>query len=238
MHLSDEFLPGKTPSTGRVALVTGGAVGIGAAVVRGLAGRGFAVAIHCHASLREARDLAASLVAAGLPSLALTADLRDEGATRTMVHRVTDHFGRIDALVTCAGIDRPAPLEETTADDLQNHFLVSCMGAFVTAQEAGATMVRQESGGGIVMLAASTAGPPRPGHVGAITAAAALPGLVGALAAEFAARNPRVRVNGLLTSAAHPGDAIVAADIAEAVAFLIGNGSVNAVCLPVGVAVG
>ena len=63
------FVPGAVASTGRVALVTGGARRIGAAVVRALAARGYSVAIHCHASLAEARTLAAELEAAGLPSL-------------------------------------------------------------------------------------------------------------------------------------------------------------------------
>jgi NAD(P)-dependent dehydrogenase (short-subunit alcohol dehydrogenase family) len=108
------------------------------------------VAIHCHGSLVEARALAAELTAAGVPSLAVTANMRDEGTVRAMVHRVADHFGRIDAVVTCAGIWNRAPLEDVTADDLRAHFDINCVGTFVTAQEAGAVMVRQESGGAIV----------------------------------------------------------------------------------------
>ena len=67
-----EFAAGDAAATGRVALVTGGAKRIGAAVVRALAARGYSVAIHCHASLAAARALAGEIEAAGLPSLAVT----------------------------------------------------------------------------------------------------------------------------------------------------------------------
>ena len=58
MHEPLAFVPGTAAQTGRVALVTGGERGVGAAVVRALASRGYAVAIHAHGSLQEARDLA------------------------------------------------------------------------------------------------------------------------------------------------------------------------------------
>ena len=89
--------------TGRVALVTGGARRIGASVVRALADRGYSVAIHANRALSEAREMARLLELEGVPSLAVTANMREEGPVRAMVHRVADHFGRIDALVTCSG---------------------------------------------------------------------------------------------------------------------------------------
>lgn len=245
------FVPGAVASTGRVALVTGGAKRIGAAVVRALASRGYSVAIHCHASLAEARALAAELEAAGLPSLAVTANLRDEGPVRAMVHRVADHFGRIDAVVTCAAIWMPGPLEEVTANDLRAHFDVNCVGTFIVAQEAGAVMVGQETGGAIVTLGDQAIARPAPDYAAYFPSKGAIPTLTRSLAVEFARRNPRIRVNCVL-----PGPVTLPADmdpaaraaaiagtlagregtpehVADAVLFLIENDFVTGVCLPV-----
>ncbi|MFM7293145.1 MAG: SDR family NAD(P)-dependent oxidoreductase [Planctomycetia bacterium] len=230
MHEPPAFIPGTMAQTGRVALVTGGTGRVGAAVVRALAARGHAVAIHAHGSLPEARALAAGLEAAGVPSLAVTANLRDEGPVRAMVHRVADHFGRIDALVTCAAIRHAGPLEEVTADDLRAHFDINCVGTFVAAQEAGAVMVRQPEGGGIVTIGAGEADRPSAGHAAFLPSKGAIPALTRSLAVEFAARNPRVRVNCVLPGPVHregPPE-----HVAHAVLFLLENDSVTGVCLP------
>ncbi|MGI9177075.1 MAG: SDR family NAD(P)-dependent oxidoreductase [Pirellulales bacterium] len=215
---------------GRVVLVTGGATGIGAAVVRAVVSRGHAVAIHCHSSLREARELAEAAAATGVPALAVTADLREEAAVRALVHRVAEHFGRIDALVTCAAIDRPTPLEELSPADLSSHFDITCVGALLMAQEVVAVMARQETGGVIVMPMASTAKPPAPGHVPAFTAAAAIPGLVRSLAVECAARHPRLRVYGLVM--ALPPSSMPLEGVADAVVRLLEGVAPNGSCLP------
>lgn len=245
------FVPGATAQTGRVALVTGGTGLLGAAVVRGLAARGYAVAIHAHGALHEARELAATLEAAGVPSLAVTAHLRDEGPVRAMVHRVADHFGRIDVVVACAAIRLPGPLEEVTADDLRVHFDVNCVGTFIVAQEAGAVMVGQETGGAIVTLGDQSIARPAPDDAAYCPSKGAIPTLTRSLAVEFARRNPRVRVNCVL-----PGPVTLPADmdpaaraaaiagtlvgregtpehVAHAVLFLVENDFMTGVCLPV-----
>jgi pteridine reductase len=245
------FIPGAEAQTGRVALVTGGARRIGAAVVRALASRGYAVGIHAHGSLREARDLADQMSAVGVPSLAVTANLRDEGPVRAMVQRVADHFGRIDALVTCAAVWNAGQLEEVTADDLRTHFDINCVGTFVAAQEAGAFMVRQPEGGGIVTLGDWAVARPYSDYSAYFPSKGAIPALTRSLAVEFAARNPRVRVNCVL-----PGPVTLPPDmdpesrtavlagtlvnregtpehVAHAVLFLLENDFVTGVCLPV-----
>jgi NAD(P)-dependent dehydrogenase (short-subunit alcohol dehydrogenase family) len=174
-----------------VALVTGGGRGVGAEVVRALAARGHAVAIHCHASLREARALAEELAAAGTPALAVTANLREEGAVRALVHRVADHFGRIDVVAACARVRQPGRFEELTAADLAGHYEVNVIGTFVVAQEAAAVMLRQEAGGVIVAL--GDGGEPRPDELASATSQAAIPALMRSLDAECRPRHPRVR---------------------------------------------
>jgi pteridine reductase len=232
MHEPLAFVPGVLAQTGRVALVTGGERGVGAAVVRALASRGYAVAIHAHGSLQEARVLADQLAAAGVPSLAVTANLRDDGPVRAMVQRVADHFGRIDAVVTCAAIRHAGPLEEVTADDLRTHFDINCVGAFVAAQEAGAFMVRQPEGGSIVTLADSAVDRPSTGFAAFVPSQGAIPAMTRSLAVEFAARNPRVRANCVLANAAGHREG-TPEHVAHAVLFLLENQFVNGICLPV-----
>jgi len=246
-----QFVPGMTAPTGRVALVTGGGRRVGAVVVRALAARGWSVAIHANRSLAEARQAVEQLEAAGVAGLAVTANMRDEGTVRAMVHRVTDHFGRIDALVTCASIWNPGPLEDVTADDLRSHFDVNCIGTFVTAQEAGAVMVRQDTGGAIVTLGDWAVARPYRDYAAYFPSKGAIPALTRSLAVEFAARNPRVRVNCIL-----PGPVMLPPDlapeeraasiagtlvkregtpehVAHAVLFLLDNDFITGVCLPV-----
>jgi NAD(P)-dependent dehydrogenase (short-subunit alcohol dehydrogenase family) len=222
---------GGSSTEGRVALVTGGATGRGAAVVRALVARGYAVAIHCHSSLAAARSLADAVAATGGAALAVTADLREEPAVRALVHRVADTFGRIDALVTCAGIDRPTSFEDLSPADLRGHFDISCIGGLLLAQEVAAVMARQETGGAIVMTMASTAVPPAPGHVPAFTATAAIAGLVRSLAVEFAAECPGVRINGLVI--AGPPAVDPPEGVAEAAVRLIEGPAAQGDCLTV-----
>jgi pteridine reductase len=246
-----DFVPGTVAPTGRVALVTGGARRVGAVVARALAARGYAVAIHCHGSLAEGRRLAEEFTAAGVPSLAVTANLRDEGPVRAMVHRVADHFGRIDAVVTCAAIWVPGRLEEVTADDLRVHFDVNCVGTFLVAQEAGSVMVEQPEGGGIVTVGDWAVARPYPDYAAYFPSKGAIPAVTRSLAVELARRNPRVRVNCVL-----PGPVLLPPDldpaerdaaiagtlvkregtpehVAHAVLFLLENDFVTGVCLPV-----
>ena len=203
---------GPAAAAGRSALVIGGTGRIGRAVVAALATRGYEVAVHCHAALAAARELAAAIAGR---SLAVTADLREENAVRALVHRVVDHFGRLDAVVVCARRRVQSPLDDVTVVDLRTHFDVNVAGGFVVAQEAGACMVAQGTGGAIVFVGGADVEPARPGDVAYRASDAAIPGLARGLRVEFAARDPRVRV-----SCVPPGDADPAT-IAAAVAASI-----------------
>lgn len=178
-----------------VALVVGGGSGLGAAVVQACADRGWAVAIHAHASFAVARATAEALVARGVPALAVTADLRDEGPVRVVVRRVADHFGRLDAVVHCAAVRGEVPLADLVADDLRAALDVGVVGAVVLVQEAGAVMARQATGGTIVLV--TEGGPPlaRPGHLAAALVAGAVPAAARALAAELEGSGVRVEAH-------------------------------------------
>src|SRR6188472_1614622 len=95
-----------------VALITGGAIRVGAAIVRELAARGYRVAIHANTSLDHAQALATELKDAGHDAVAFGADLRSEDATRAMIDRARRHFGQLDALVNSAAMWSPTPLAD------------------------------------------------------------------------------------------------------------------------------
>src|SRR5947207_796997 len=135
-----------------VALVTGGAVRVGAAIVRELAARGYRVAVHANTSLDRAQALVSGLAEAGHSATAFGADLRDEDATRAMIDRVRRHFGRLDALVNSAATWSPTPLAHVMADDVRRFFEVNTLSTFICCQHAGLIMMEQAAGGAIVNI--------------------------------------------------------------------------------------
>lgn len=208
----------------RVVLVAGGGRGVGAAAVRALAARGDAVAIHCHASLAEARGLADAITAAGGAALAVTANLREEGAVRALVHRVADHFGRIDGLLMCARIRRSRPFEEVTTADLAAHLEVAVGGPLVMAQEVGAVMAAQASGGAMVFRVEPAI---VAGDLAFTVGQAAVSGLARAIGAELRGRQPPIRV-GCLAAAAPPA---TPDDVARGMLALLDREAHDGICV-------
>jgi 3-oxoacyl-[acyl-carrier protein] reductase len=101
---------------GRVALITGGARGIGRAIGLDLARAGWAVAFCYRTSEAAAADTRAAVEAAGVRALAVRADVSDPRAAEALVRRVEDAWGRIDALVHCAGPYHRVELLQETPD--------------------------------------------------------------------------------------------------------------------------
>lgn len=134
--------------TGRTALVTGGARGIGAAISRTLASAGAQVAINFRAGQREADALAAELGAAfeGQPAFSVEADIADEAAVLLMFQTVRERMGRLDILVNNAGTESIMPATELTTTDWDRIMDVNLRGAFLCSREAARMMRRQGRG--------------------------------------------------------------------------------------------
>jgi 3-oxoacyl-[acyl-carrier protein] reductase len=181
---------------GRVALVTGGAGGIGGAVVRSLAKAEIgAVALNYRKSSEAARDLAAELERGGVQALAVQADVQSDAQVRAMIDQIRGKFGRLDILVNNAGVThwvKLADLEGVT-DQIWDEILdVNVKGAFRCARAAAALLAEQQ---GMVVNVSSISGvlaPPTLSSLPYGTAKAALIYLTKGLAAALA---PRVRVN-------------------------------------------
>ena len=128
---------------GRVALVTGGSRGIGAAIVRRLAEAGVAVAVNYRERADEAKALVKSIVGTGGKAVAIAADVSHTDAVAQMVQRVNSELGLIDILINNAGIAitrggddlLEADFDRTIAVNLKSVFL--CMQAVLPAMRSG-----------------------------------------------------------------------------------------------------
>lgn len=197
-----------SPNDQPAALVTGGAVRVGAAIVRELAEQGYRVAVHANTSLDRAQQLATELNAAGREAIAFAADLRDEDATRAMIDRVYRRFGRLDALVNSAAIWSPTPLATAMADDVRRFFEVNTLSTFICCQHAGEIMAGQHEGGAIVNIGDWAVERPYRDYTAYFASKGAVPTLTRAFAVELA---PKVRVNAVL-----PGPVLIPEDVSEA----------------------
>ncbi|MGC1547077.1 MAG: 3-oxoacyl-ACP reductase family protein [Rhodanobacter sp.] len=121
---------------GKVALVTGGARGIGAAIVRHLASEGAAVAFTYVSSATSAQALVNDIATAGGRAQAYAADSADEAALRHVVDRVAADFERIDILVNNAGIFIAKPFEDVTSEDYERVMAVNTRAVFAASQAA------------------------------------------------------------------------------------------------------
>jgi 3-oxoacyl-[acyl-carrier protein] reductase len=126
--------------TGKVALVTGGSRGIGAAIATRLARDGAAIAITYASAQQKANEVVDAIEAAGGRALAMRADSADATAVKSAVAETVRTLGRLDVLVTNAGITVVAPLESFSLDDFDRMVAVNVRGVFVAIQEASRHM--------------------------------------------------------------------------------------------------
>lgn len=128
-----------TSSSRKAALVTGGATGIGRAVVLALARAGYAVAVNYNSSEAAARDTAAEAEKLGAQVLLVKCDVSDEPGVRGMLKRVGEKFGRLDALVNNAGTTasmKLRDLESLSLEEWDRVFAVNVRGLFQVTRAA------------------------------------------------------------------------------------------------------
>src|SRR2546421_9817234 len=140
---------------GKIALITGGSRGIGAAIAKRLAADGANVAI----TYTKGADAAASVVKEierdGRKAIAIQADATDAGAVEAAVEKTVATFGRLDVLVNNAGTAIPKTFEETTLEEMDRVIDINVRGVFVATQAA---LKHMKSGGRIVMIGSAVGG--------------------------------------------------------------------------------
>src|SRR5437899_4032301 len=137
---------------GKIALITGGSRGIGAAIAKRLAADGAKVAV----TYTKGADAAASVVKeiehAGGKAIAIQADATDAEAVKAAVEKTVATFGRLDILVNNAGTAIPKTFEETTLEEMDRVLDINIRGVFVATQAA---LKHMKSGARIIMIGSS-----------------------------------------------------------------------------------
>jgi 3-oxoacyl-[acyl-carrier protein] reductase len=135
--------------TEKVALVTGGSRGIGAAIAKRLAADGANVAIKYTKGADAAVSVVKEIERAGRKAIAIQADAADADAVEAAVEKTVATFGRLDVLVNNAGTAVPKRFEETTLEEMDRLIGVNIRGVFVATQAA---LKHMKSGGRIISI--------------------------------------------------------------------------------------
>ncbi|OHV83557.1 SDR family NAD(P)-dependent oxidoreductase [Rhizobium sp. LCM 4573] len=181
---------------GKVALVTGGSRGIGAAIAKKLAAEGAAVALTYVNAADKAEQVVREIEKAGGRALAIRADNRQAEAIEQAVSKTVGTFGKLDILVNSAGIWHAAPLAETSVSDFDEVMSVNLRAPFVAVRAAAGHL---GEGGRIISIGSNLAElVPWPGISLYSASKAALIGLTKGLARDLGPR-------GITVNVVHPG---------------------------------
>jgi len=137
---------------GKIALITGGSRGIGAAIAKRLAADGANVAITYTKGADAAAAVVKEIERAGGKAIAIQADATNADAGKVAVEKTVATFGRLDVLVNNAGTAIPKTFEETTLEEMDRVIDINIRGVFLATQAA---LKHMKSGGRIIMVGSS-----------------------------------------------------------------------------------
>src|SRR5213594_3588122 len=135
--------------TEKVALITGGSRGIGAAIAKRLASDGASVAITYSKGADAAALVVKEIERGGGKAIAIQADATDAKAVKAAVEKTVATFGRLDVLVNNAGTAIPKTFEEATLEEMDRVIDINIRGVFIATQAA---LKHMRSGGRIIMI--------------------------------------------------------------------------------------
>jgi glucose 1-dehydrogenase len=178
--------------TGKVAVVTGGSLGIGAAIVCRLASEGASVTLDYHTHRDDADAVAQELTGQGCEVLVVQADVGTVASVQNLIQQAAARFGRIDVLVNNAGIEEPTPMTEVTEDSWDRQMAVDLKGAYFATQAAVRHMIAQGGGGCIINVSSVHEDLPMVGNAVYCAAKGGLRMLTRTLAPELAKHGIRI----------------------------------------------
>jgi 3-oxoacyl-[acyl-carrier protein] reductase len=173
--------------SGKTALVTGAAQGIGRDIALGLAADGADLAI-CDVNLEAAQKTAADIEAKGRKTLALKANVASSADVTAMIDQVAEKFGKIDILVNNAGITRDGLIIRMKEEDWDLVLSINLKGAFNCTKAALKYMTKQRTGT-IINIASIVGAMGNAGQANYVASKAGLIGLTKTIAREYANRN-------------------------------------------------
>jgi len=175
---------------GKIAIVTGAGRGIGQAIAAELAREGADLAL-CGRQIEPLNETAAKVQALGRKALVVSTDVGDAAAVDAFVKQVIAHYGRIDVLVSNAGITRDKLLMRMSDEDFDEVIRINLKGSFLFCRAVSRPMMKQQAGN--IVIITSLIG--LIGNAGQCNYAASKAGLIAmtkSMAKEFASRNIRV----------------------------------------------
>ena len=177
---------------GEVAIVTGGAQGLGEQMCIGLAEAGASVVV-ADLNLEKAQKVVEHLRTLGVSALAVKVDVTKKAEVEAMVQKTVEHFGKVDVLVACAGVGQWMKAEDMPEEDWKRVLDINLNGVFFACQAAGRAMIKRRKGS--IITISSMSGiivntPQAQAHYNASKAAVIM--LTKSLAAEWAPYNVRV----------------------------------------------
>jgi 3-oxoacyl-[acyl-carrier protein] reductase len=180
----------------KIALITGGSRGIGAAITKRLARDGAAVAFTYSSAKAKADEVVRDIESAGGKALAISADSASPDAVRAAVAQTVKSLGRVDILVNNAGLAVMAPLSEYKLEDFDRLVAVNIRAVFIASQEASRHM---PDGGRIITIGSTNADRmPFPGGSVYAMTKAAVAGLTRGMSRDLGPR-------GITVNAVQPG---------------------------------
>jgi 3-oxoacyl-[acyl-carrier protein] reductase len=186
--------PSHAPLSGKVALITGGSRGLGAAIAARLAREGAHTVVNYHTRSDAADMLVETLRAQGFAAESSPADVADPAQVARLFQAIRTQHGRLDILVNNAGINRDGSFLEMTLEQWDAVHRIHLRGSFVCSQNAAKLMLEGE-GGVIINVGATTGVRGRKNGVNYCTAKAGIMVMTRCLALELA---PRIRVNTII----------------------------------------
>jgi len=154
--------------SGKIAFVTGGSRGIGAAIAKGLAAAGADVAITYQSNGDLAKLIVSKIKTLGRKATSIQADVRDRTAMRAAFDQAEQQLGGLDILVNNAGINNPTDFDQISDEDWDEILGVNLKGPFICAQEA-LPFLKRRGGGSIINIGSVSGqyGGPRTAHYAA-----------------------------------------------------------------------
>jgi 3-oxoacyl-[acyl-carrier protein] reductase len=178
--------------TGKVAIVTGASKGIGAAVAKGLAETGAAVAVNYSSGKEGADRVVSEITSSGGKAVAIRADVAKAGDVKRLFEETQKSFGSVDVLVNNAGVFKFGSLEEITEKEFHRHFDINVLGTILATQEALKYFPR--TGGSIINISSIASANPVPNSALYSGTKGAIDSISMALAKELGPRNIRVNI--------------------------------------------